>query len=58
MVYLLLFYFQVWQFRRRILEALNANLQEELEYLGSIAEGNTKNYQIWYSTVYTLFSVT
>nr|AZK16210.1 farnesyltransferase/type I geranylgeranyltransferase alpha subunit [Catharanthus roseus] len=40
--------YTVWQFRRRILEALNANLQEELEYLGSIAEGNTKNYQIWH----------
>lgn len=46
MFYLL--YDQVWQFRRLVLETLNTNLEEELEYLDGVAEGNPKNYQIWY----------
>lgn len=40
--------YTVWQFRRLVLEALNANLEEELKYLDGIAEGNPKNYQIWH----------
>lgn len=50
-----LLYDQVWQFRRVVLEALNANLEEELEYLDGIAEGNPKNYQIWYGYSVQLF---
>lgn len=40
---------QVWHFRRLVLEALGVDLLEELYYVETIAaEGNYKNYQIWY----------
>lgn len=40
--------YTIWQFRRVVLEALNANLREELEFVDHIARGNPKNYQIWH----------
>lgn len=40
--------YTVWQFRRLILEAINADLHEELDFVDRIAEGNSKNYQIWH----------
>lgn len=40
--------YTVWHFRRLILEALNVNLHDELNFLDDIAESNTKNYQIWH----------
>nr|GFB05854.1 protein farnesyltransferase/ geranylgeranyltransferase type-1 subunit alpha [Tanacetum cinerariifolium] len=38
----------VWQFRRLILEALNADLYEELEFIERLASKNSKNYQLWH----------
>ncbi|RVW28593.1 Protein farnesyltransferase/geranylgeranyltransferase type-1 subunit alpha [Vitis vinifera] len=38
----------VWHFRRLILEALNADLHEELNFIKKVANGNPKNYQIWH----------
>lgn len=53
---------QVWQFRRLILEALNVDLNDELDFVERIASSNSKNYQIWwaideyvYSSPYLLF---
>ncbi|OAY51893.1 protein farnesyltransferase/geranylgeranyltransferase type-1 subunit alpha [Manihot esculenta] len=40
--------YTVWHFRRLVLEALNADLDEELDYVARIAKKNTKNYQIWH----------
>ncbi|PWA90775.1 protein farnesyltransferase/geranylgeranyltransferase type-1 subunit alpha [Artemisia annua] len=39
---------EVWQFRRLILEALNADLYEELEFIEGLASKNSKNYQLWH----------
>lgn len=38
---------KVWHFRRLVLEALNHDLFEELEFIERIAEDNSKNYQLW-----------
>ncbi|XP_021653695.2 protein farnesyltransferase/geranylgeranyltransferase type-1 subunit alpha [Hevea brasiliensis] len=40
--------YTVWHFRRLVLEALNADLDEELDYVERIAKKNSKNYQIWH----------
>jgi protein farnesyltransferase/geranylgeranyltransferase type-1 subunit alpha len=40
--------YTVWQFRRVILEALNADLQDELGFVEQVASDNSKNYQIWH----------
>lgn len=40
--------YTVWHFRRLILEALDADLQEELEFVENVAKENSKNYQIWH----------
>ncbi|KAG5560888.1 hypothetical protein RHGRI_004045 [Rhododendron griersonianum] len=40
--------YTVWQFRRVILEALNADLHDELEFVEYVATDNSKNYQIWH----------
>ncbi|XP_057460270.1 protein farnesyltransferase/geranylgeranyltransferase type-1 subunit alpha-like [Actinidia eriantha] len=40
--------YTVWQFRRLILEALNADLHEELDFVEHVATDNSKNYQIWH----------
>ncbi|KZV36966.1 farnesyl protein transferase subunit A [Dorcoceras hygrometricum] len=40
--------YTVWQFRRVILEALNVDLHEELEFVTGITRGSSKNYQIWH----------
>ncbi|KAI8566984.1 hypothetical protein RHMOL_Rhmol02G0085900 [Rhododendron molle] len=40
--------YTVWQFRRVILEALNADLHDELEFVEDVATDNSKNYQIWH----------
>lgn len=40
--------YTVWQFRRVILEALNLDLREELDFVASIIRDNSKNYQIWH----------
>ncbi|KAG8369572.1 hypothetical protein BUALT_Bualt14G0027300 [Buddleja alternifolia] len=40
--------YTVWQFRRLILEALNVDLQEELDFIEQITKENSKNYQIWH----------
>ncbi|KAJ7980710.1 protein farnesyltransferase/geranylgeranyltransferase type-1 subunit alpha [Quillaja saponaria] len=40
--------YTVWHFRRVILEALNINLHNELDFIELIAKGNSKNYQIWH----------
>ncbi|KAH6821941.1 farnesyltransferase A [Perilla frutescens var. hirtella] len=40
--------YTVWQFRRLILEALNADLHKELQFVDQITRANPKNYQIWH----------
>ncbi|KAD4384159.1 hypothetical protein R6Q59_011859 [Mikania micrantha] len=40
--------YTVWQFRRLILEALNADLHGELEFVEQLASKNSKNYQLWH----------
>ncbi|KAG7995118.1 hypothetical protein I3843_01G091400 [Carya illinoinensis] len=40
--------YTVWHFRRSILEALDADLNDELDYIENIARSNSKNYQIWH----------
>ncbi|XP_052207382.1 protein farnesyltransferase/geranylgeranyltransferase type-1 subunit alpha [Diospyros lotus] len=40
--------YTVWQFRRLILKALNADLHDELDFVERIADNNSKNYQIWH----------
>ncbi|XP_073134392.1 protein farnesyltransferase/geranylgeranyltransferase type-1 subunit alpha-like [Henckelia pumila] len=40
--------YTVWQFRRVILETLNVDLREELDFVASIIRDNSKNYQIWH----------
>lgn len=40
--------YTAWAFRRRALEALNANLYDELAYTERMAIAHPKNYQIWH----------
>ncbi|KAK2981471.1 hypothetical protein RJ640_017001 [Escallonia rubra] len=40
--------YTVWQFRRLILESLEADLHEELNFVDLVASSNSKNYQIWH----------
>lgn len=40
--------YTVWQFRRLILEALNADLHDELELVERLARNSSKNYQLWH----------
>ncbi|KAG2263805.1 hypothetical protein Bca52824_070884 [Brassica carinata] len=38
--------YTVWHFRRQVLEELNHDLYEELEFIERVAESNSKNYQL------------
>ncbi|WZY89582.1 hypothetical protein YC2023_046317 [Brassica napus] len=38
--------YTVWHFRRLVLEELDHDLYEELKFIESIAEDNSKNYQL------------
>ncbi|XP_050259348.1 protein farnesyltransferase/geranylgeranyltransferase type-1 subunit alpha [Quercus robur] len=40
--------YTVWHFRRLVLEALDIDLQVELDFIDNIAKNNSKNYQIWH----------
>ncbi|XP_076885468.1 protein farnesyltransferase/geranylgeranyltransferase type-1 subunit alpha-like [Bidens hawaiensis] len=40
--------YTVWQFRRVILEAMNADLHKELDFVEQLANKNSKNYQLWH----------
>ncbi|KAG0478354.1 hypothetical protein HPP92_013073 [Vanilla planifolia] len=40
--------YTIWHFRRLVLEALDADLHAEKEYVNNIALRNSKNYQIWH----------
>lgn len=40
--------YTVWQYRRDILRAVDADLQEELDYLDEVIGQNAKNYQVWH----------
>jgi protein farnesyltransferase/geranylgeranyltransferase type-1 subunit alpha len=40
--------YTVWHFRRLILEALDYDLLQEMNFVEKIAECNPKNYQIWH----------
>ncbi|KAK2631912.1 hypothetical protein EUGRSUZ_L02278 [Eucalyptus grandis] len=39
--------YTVWHFRRQVLEALDADLTEELKFTEGVAKVNAKNYQLW-----------
>ncbi|XP_048593886.1 protein farnesyltransferase/geranylgeranyltransferase type-1 subunit alpha-like isoform X1 [Brassica napus] len=38
--------YTVWHFRRLVLEELDHDLYEELKFIESIAEDNSKNYKL------------
>ncbi|KAK2641828.1 hypothetical protein Ddye_023591 [Dipteronia dyeriana] len=40
--------YTVWHFRRQILESLDADLHEELDFVERIVKSNSKSYQIWH----------
>ncbi|XP_018012582.1 protein farnesyltransferase/geranylgeranyltransferase type-1 subunit alpha [Hyalella azteca] len=40
--------YTVWQYRRRILEHLKCDLQDELLFCREMIEANPKNYQVWH----------
>eukprot|EP00262_Sarcandra_glabra_P010065 TRINITY_DN24947_c0_g1_i1.p1 TRINITY_DN24947_c0_g1~~TRINITY_DN24947_c0_g1_i1.p1 ORF type:complete len:331 (+),score=48.23 TRINITY_DN24947_c0_g1_i1:53-1045(+) len=40
--------YTVWHFRRLILETLNTDLHEEMDFIERVAGSNPKNYQIWH----------
>ncbi|CAM0952397.1 unnamed protein product [Alopecurus aequalis] len=40
--------YTVWHFRRVVLEALEADLVQEMMFVDKIAESNPKNYQVWH----------
>lgn len=40
--------YTVWQYRRDILKAIDADLYEELDYIESVILDNPKNYQVWH----------
>ncbi|XP_068661484.1 protein farnesyltransferase/geranylgeranyltransferase type-1 subunit alpha [Aristolochia californica] len=40
--------YTVWHFRRLVLEALNTDLHDEMDFVAHVAERNPKNYQIWH----------
>ncbi|OVA04595.1 Protein prenyltransferase [Macleaya cordata] len=40
--------YTVWHFRRLILESLDTDLHDELDFIELIAKSNSKNYQIWH----------
>ncbi|XP_008550711.2 protein farnesyltransferase/geranylgeranyltransferase type-1 subunit alpha [Microplitis demolitor] len=40
--------YTVWQYRRDILKELGKDLYEELKYIDSMIEVNSKNYQVWH----------
>ncbi|KAH0551988.1 protein farnesyltransferase/geranylgeranyltransferase type-1 subunit alpha [Cotesia glomerata] len=40
--------YTVWQYRRDILKELDKDLYEELKYIDTIIEVNSKNYQVWH----------
>jgi len=40
--------YTAWHFRRLILEAINADFHEELQFVTQMALDNPKNYQIWH----------
>ncbi|KAK4792200.1 hypothetical protein SAY86_022635 [Trapa natans] len=40
--------YTIWQFRRRILEAIDSDMHFELEFTEQIAKTNSKNYQLWH----------
>ncbi|CAD5125578.1 DgyrCDS13781 [Dimorphilus gyrociliatus] len=40
--------YTVWQYRRKILKAMNKDLRDELKYLNDVILDNPKNYQVWF----------
>ncbi|CAA6660132.1 unnamed protein product [Spirodela intermedia] len=40
--------YTVWHFRRRVIDALNADLCGELDFVSLISLKNSKNYQLWH----------
>lgn len=40
--------YTVWQYRRDILKALDADLYQELKYIEDVILDNPKNYQVWH----------
>ncbi|KAG1144908.1 hypothetical protein G6F37_008233 [Rhizopus arrhizus] len=41
-------HYTVWNYRQNVLFALNKDLNEELDYIDSIAADQAKNYQVWH----------
>ena len=39
--------YTLWQYRRQVLKALNADLRKEMQFLDTIIEETPKNYQVW-----------
>lgn len=49
--------YTVWHYRRVLLENLNKNLLDELEYIESTISRNQKNYQVWEHYKYVLSQI-
>jgi protein farnesyltransferase/geranylgeranyltransferase type-1 subunit alpha len=39
--------YTVWHYRRKLLAALNKDLDQELEFISDVIRSNPKNYQVW-----------
>lgn len=40
--------YTVWQYRRVLIQSLNKDLLDELEYITKVIEDHPKNYQVWH----------
>eukprot|EP00897_Mesotaenium_endlicherianum_P002020 jgi/Mesen1/1846/ME000143S00909 len=40
--------YTVWHYRRLVLEAVGGDLEDERDYIDSLADDNPKNYQLWH----------
>lgn len=40
--------YTVWYYRRLLLQSLNKDLKQELNFISDVIQSNPKNYQVWY----------
>lgn len=40
-------HYSVWNYRQKVLFALNSDLEQELNYIDEIIGDQAKNYQVW-----------